>query len=76
LESVWCLAEQYLFRGGASFSTPLVRKKKKRIFDNFKFKNLGIVRKVDLYSIGKRPWASLDEFQIAQKYHPIFLVLA
>lgn len=50
-----------------------VRPNGKRIFQNLK--NIGIVRKADLYPIGKRPWASLDEFQIVQKYHSIFLGL-
>lgn len=52
----------------------LVRPNKDRIFKNIK--NLGIVNLSDLYPIGKRSWAALDEFQIVQKYSSIFLGLA
>jgi group II intron reverse transcriptase/maturase len=37
--------------------------------------NLGFATSKDLYPIGKRPWASLNEYQIVQKYHSIFLGL-
>lgn len=50
-----------------------VRPNKDRIFS--KLKNLGIIRKKDLYPIGKRPWSSLNEFQIVQKYHSMYLGL-
>lgn len=50
-----------------------VRPNKERIFN--KIKLLGIVRPLDLYPIGKRPWASLNEFQIVQKYHSMYLGL-
>jgi hypothetical protein len=39
-----------------------------------KVKQLGIASQ-SLYPIAKRPWASLDEFQIVQKYHSMFLGL-
>jgi hypothetical protein len=35
--------------------------------------NLGFATRKDLYPIGKRPWASLNEYQL--KYHNIFLRL-
>jgi group II intron reverse transcriptase/maturase len=50
-----------------------VRPNKERIFN--KLKSLGIVKPSDLYPIGKRPWSSLNEFQIVQKYHGIYLGL-
>ena len=46
---------------------------KERLLD--KIKLLGIVKPGTYYPIGKRPWAALDEFQIVQKYHSIFLGL-
>ena len=46
---------------------------KERLYD--KLKLIGIVKPGTLYPIGKRPWAALDEFQIVQKYHSIFLGL-
>lgn len=36
---------------------------------------IGIAQPGTYYPIGKRPWASLDEYQIVQKYHSIFLGL-
>lgn len=50
-----------------------VKPNKERLIN--KVKLLGIVRPNDLYPIGKRPWSSLDEFQIVLKYHSIFLGL-
>lgn len=50
-----------------------VRPDKERIFS--KIKNLGIVRKRDLFPIGKRSWSSLNEFQIVQKYNSMYLGL-
>lgn len=44
-----------------------------RLYANIK--NLGICQGPDLEPIGKRSWASLDEFQIVQKYHSMFLGL-
>jgi len=40
-----------------------------------KVKAIGLVRNSDLFPIGKRAWSCLDEFQIVQKYHSIFLGL-
>lgn len=50
-----------------------VRPDKAKIYN--KVKQLGLTTGPDLYPIGKRSWASLDEFQIVQKYHSIFLGL-
>lgn len=36
-----------------------------------KIRTSGFVKGADLYPIGKRPWAALDEFQIVQKYDSI-----
>ena len=46
------------------------RPNKERLYN--KIKLLGIADS-SLYPIGKRPWSALDEFQIVQKYHSIFL---
>jgi hypothetical protein len=40
-----------------------------------KTKEIGIVRPSDFFPMGKRAWAQLDEFQIVQKYHTMFLGL-
>jgi group II intron reverse transcriptase/maturase len=40
-----------------------------------KIKLIGIASPRNLYPIGKRPWAALDEYQIVQKYHSMFLGL-
>jgi group II intron reverse transcriptase/maturase len=50
-----------------------IRPNKEKIFN--KLKLLGLVRGEDLYPIGKRSWATLNEFQIVQKYHSIYLGL-
>lgn len=48
-----------------------IRPNATRLYNNVK--NLGICKGADLKPIGKRAWATLDEFQIVQKYHSIFL---
>jgi group II intron reverse transcriptase/maturase len=46
---------------------------KERLYN--KIKLLKIVKPDTLYPIGKRPWAALDEFQIVEKYHSMYLGL-
>lgn len=46
---------------------------KERLFK--KVVQTGLAKPVTLEPIGKRPWASLDEYQIVQKYHSMFLGL-
>jgi hypothetical protein len=50
-----------------------IRPNATRLYNNVK--NLGICKGEELRPIGKRAWAALDEFQIVQKYHSIFLGL-
>lgn len=40
-----------------------------------KITQTGLVKPGTLYPIGKRSWSNLDEFQIVQKYHSMFLGL-